>query len=143
MTNLIRWDPFTDLREAMDRFIDTRSERPSLLRGQPATPDFPVEISETEAEILLKASLPGVKPEDIDISVQANSLAIRAESKDEAEEKDKNFLRREMSYGAMQRSFALPAEVDADKAEASFEHGVLRLKLPKIKPSGSKQIKVS
>ena len=104
--------------------------------------DFPVEISETESDIQLKASLPGVEPEDIDISVQANSLTIKAESKEEAEEKGKNYLRREMSYGAMQRSFALPTEVDAEKTEATFVNGVLRLKMPKAVPSSAKQIKV-
>jgi HSP20 family protein len=131
-----------DLHEAMDRFLETRSERPSLLRGRTGITDFPVEISETESEIQLKASLPGVRPEDIDISVQSNSLTIKAESKEEAEEKSKNYLRREMSYGAMQRSFALPTEINADKAVASFQNGVLRLNLPKATPSGAKQIKL-
>ena len=63
--------------------------------------------------------------------------------KEEAEQKGKNYLRREMSYGAMQRTFALPAEVDADKAEATFRDGVLRLKLPKAVRSNAKQIKVT
>ena len=111
-----------------------------MLDGRGA--DFPVEVSETEAAIAVKASLPGVEPEDIDVSVQANSLTIKAESKDEAEEKGKNYLRREMSYGSMQRSFALPAAVDPDRAEASFQNGVLRLTLPKVTPSNARQIKV-
>jgi HSP20 family protein len=130
------------MRELMDR-LNANLDQPSLLRGQPMMTDFPVEISETASDIQVKASLPGVAPEDIDISVQANSLTIKAESKEEAEEKGKNFLRREMSYGAMQRSFALPTGVNPDKAEATFRNGVLRLTLPKAEPSSTKQIKVS
>ena len=141
MTNLTRWDSFPSMREVMDRF-NSGLDEPGLLRGHATVADFPVEISETESDIQLKASLPGVEAKDIDISVQANSLTIKAEGKEEAEEKGKNFLRREMSYGAMQRSFALPTEVDAEKAEATFVNGVLRLKMPKITPSGAKQIKV-
>jgi HSP20 family protein len=142
MTNLTRWDPFPSMRDLMDR-LNANFEQASLLRGQPTMTDFPVEISETESAIQIKASLPGVAPEDIDISVQANSLTIKAESKEEAEEKGKNFLRREMSYGAMQRSFTLPTGVNPDKAEAVFRNGVLRLTLPKAEPSSTKQIKVS
>jgi HSP20 family protein len=130
------------MRDLIDR-LNANFEQPSLLRGQPTMTDFPVEVSETESAIQIKASLPGVAPEDIDISVQANSLTIKAESKEEAEEKGKNFLRREMSYGAMQRSFTLPTGVNPDKAEATFRNGVLRLTLPKAEPSSTKQIKVS
>ncbi len=90
----------------------------------------------------MKASLPGVESEDIDISVHGDSLTIRAHSKEETEEKGKHYLRREMSYGSMQRSFTLPSHVDSDKSEASFQNGVLRLKLPKTTPAGAKQIKV-
>jgi HSP20 family protein len=126
----------------MDR-LNANFDQPGLLRGHATSTDFPVEISETESEIQLKASLPGVAPEDIDISVHAHSLTIKAASKEEAEEKGKNYLRREMSYGAMQRSFALPTEISVDKAEATFRNGVLRLTLPKAKTTSATQIKVT
>lgn len=134
MTNLTRWDPWPSFRDLL-------AESPGLLRRE-GPMDFPVEISETESDVEVKASLPGVAQDDIEISVHASTLTIKAESKDETEEKGKTYLRREMSYGSMQRSFSLPSEVNSDKAEATFRNGVLRLKLPKTTPSGSKQIKV-
>jgi HSP20 family protein len=130
------------MRELVDR-LGASFDQPGLLRGHTTMPDFPVEVSETASDIEIKASLPGVEPHDIDITVQANSLSIKAESREEAEDKGKNYLRREMSYGAMQRSFALPASVNPDKAEATFQNGVLRLKLPKAAPVGTKQIRVT
>ena len=134
MTNLTRWDPWPGFRDLF--------EQSSPLRRDVAM-DFPVEISETDSVIEVKASLPGVEPDDIDISVHGDSLTIRAQSKEETEEQGKHYLRREMSYGSMQRGFNLPSVVDAEKSEASFHNGVLRLKLPKTRPAGSKQIKVN
>lgn len=133
-----------DLRRAFDRmFDDVRPVRFVPTNGGGA-PDnyFPVDLYETENDIVIKASLPGVKPEDIDISVTGDHLTLKAESKQETEEKGQNWYRRERRSGSFVRQFQLPTEVQADKAAADFEHGVLKLTLPKAEAVKPKTIKV-
>ena len=146
MANLTRWDPFSDLRTTMDRLFDEGFSRPwrvipSVEYRESA---FPVEVSETEGEIEVKASLPGVKPDEVEITVNNDVLTIKAEHKEEpVEDKKRDYYRREIRYGAMQRSLSLPISVDSDKAEARFENGVLSLRLPKADAVRPKQIKVA
>ena len=144
MTNLTRWDPFGDLRSTMDRLFDEGFSRPWRLMPPPAEFDalVPVEVSETEDAIELKASLPGVTPEEVDISVADGVLTIKAEHKESTEDKKRDFYRREIRYGSFHRVLSLPVSVDADKAEARFENGVLHLTLPKAESIRPKQIKV-
>ena len=146
MTNIIRWDPFTDLRGTMDRLFDEGFSRPWRLLGAEQTPQelaFPLEVSETDGAIDVKASLPGVKPEEVEVSIQNDVLSIRGEHKEEAEEKKRDYYRREIRYGSFHRSVALPAAVNADKAEATYDNGVLKLHLPKADAIKPKQIKVA
>ena len=146
MTNVTRWDPFSDLRGTMDRLFDEGFSRPwrvlpaTSTEGYEAT--FPVEVSETEGDIEVKASLPGVNPDEVEITVANDVLTIKAEHKDTTEEKKRDYYRREIRYGSFHRSMALPVSVDSDKAEASFDNGVLSLKLPKAEALRPKQIKV-
>jgi HSP20 family protein len=144
MTNIVRWDPFTDLRSTMDRLFDEGFSRPwRLLPNEGAAETgFPVEVSETESELEIKAALPGVRPEDVDITVTNDVLTIKAEHRAETEDKKRDYYRREVRYGAFHRSMSLPVSVDADKAEASFDNGMLRLRLPKAEALRPKQIKV-
>ena len=148
MADITRWDPFADmvdLRRAFDRmFDDVRPVRFVPANGGGAAPDsyFPVDLYETENDIVVKASLPGVKPEDIDIAVTGDHLTLKAESKQESEEKGQNWYRRERRSGSYVRQFQLPTEVQADKAAADFEHGVLKLTLPKAEAVKPKTIKV-
>jgi len=144
MTNLTRWDPFGDLRTTMDRLFDEGFPRPWRLMPAVTEYDavFPVEVSETEDAIEVKASLPGVKPEEVEISVASGVLTIKAEHLEDTEDKKRDFYRREIRYGSFHRSLSLPVSVDADKAEARFENGVLRLTLPKAESIRPKQIKV-
>ena len=131
------------LRTAMDRiFDDVRPFRAFNGHGGAGEGYFPVDLLETNDEVVVKASLPGVKPEDIDISVTGQVLTLKGESKEEHEEKAQNFYRRERRHGTFVRQFTLPAEVDANKAAADFEHGVLRLTLPKADTAKPKTIKV-
>jgi HSP20 family protein len=163
MSNVVRWDPFTDLRLTMDRFFDDSLTRPRrrLVSAREFAAMVPVEVSETDAAIEVKASLPGVKPEEVEITVQDDVLTIKAEHREETTEGTppaegettegeakpaqtaRRFYRRELRYGSFHRSFSLPAGVDADKAEAKFENGVLRLTLPKAEANRSRQIKVA
>jgi HSP20 family protein len=126
---------FVSLRDAMDRLFEDSIIRPFNGFG-PATP-FPVDLSEGKDSYVLKASLPGMKPEDITIEATAEEVTIRGETKQTGEQKDAEYLRRELRYGKVQRSFTLPLAIDPNKVEASFEHGVVTVTLPKsevVKP---------
>lgn len=145
MTNLVRRDPFGDFRTTMDRLFDEGFSRPwrFLAPQTEYESPFPVEVSETDEAVDVKASLPGVKPEEVDISVANDVLTIKAEHRETTEDKKREFYRREIRYGAFNRSMNLPVSVDADKAEASFENGLLHLHLPKAAANRPKQIKVT
>jgi HSP20 family protein len=143
MTNLIRRDPFTDLRSTMDRLFDEGFSRPwRFINTEAYDASMPVEVAETDGELVVKASLPGVKPEEVDVTVQNDVLTIKAEHKETEEEGKREFYRREIRYGSFARSFSLPVKVDADQAEASYDNGVLMLRLPKAASVRPKQIKV-
>ena len=145
MADITRWDPFAEMatfRNAFDRLLEERPLRAVFGEGNGAQSYFPVDVFETADEIVVKASLPGYKPEDIDIQVHGDVLTIKGESKEEKEEKAQNWYRRERRYGTVVRQLSLPGEVSADKAQAQFEDGVLRLTLPKSESAKPKQIKV-
>ncbi|HXK33468.1 MAG TPA: Hsp20/alpha crystallin family protein [Dehalococcoidia bacterium] len=143
MADITRWDPFAELqslRQTMDRlFDDARPWRFNINGGEAY---FPVDLYETNDEVVVKASLPGVKPEDIDISVTGQVLTLKGESKEEHEEKAQNYYRRERRSGSFVRQLQLPTDVEPDRAEAVFEHGVLRLTLPKAEAVKPRTIKV-
>ena len=144
MTNLTRWDPFGDMRTTMDRLFDEGFSRPWRL--VPATTEvestFPVEVSETDEALEVKASLPGINPDDVDVTITNDVLTIKAAHEKKTAEKKKDFYRREIRYGSFHRALSLPVSIDADKAEASFDNGILQLKLPKAEALRPKQIKV-
>lgn len=146
MANITRWDPFSelaDMRRTVDAlFNEVRPTRTTAFPGSVET-YFPVDLYETKDEVVVEAALPGVKPEDIDISVTGQTVTVKGESRDEHEEKAENFYRHERRHGTFVRQFSLPTEVDADKAQASFEHGVLELRLPKAESMKPKSIKVN
>ena len=122
---------FADLRGTMDRLFDEGFSRPWRLlpatNGEGFEATFPVEVSETDGDIEVKAALPGVKPEEVDITVTNDVLTIKAEHKDMTEETKRDFYRREIRYGTFHRAMTLPVSVDSDKAEATFENGVLEM----------------
>ncbi len=141
-----RWDPFRDivsLREAMDRLIQESFVRPagSLLQG--ARGGVPLDVMEKDNEYEVHASLPGIKPEDVQITVQGNTITIRGESGAEQERKDENWIVRERRSGSFYRSFSLPSEVDAGKATARYENGVLVLDLPKAEAAQPRRIQIN
>jgi HSP20 family protein len=146
MADIIRWDPFAEmasLRQTVDRLFDeARPWRVFGGNGSGSAGYFPVDVYETNDDVVVKASLPGVKPDDIDISVTGQLLTLKAEAREEHEDKGRNWYRRERSTGTYLRQFTLPTEVDAEKAQANFEHGVLELRLPKAESMKPKQIKV-
>jgi HSP20 family protein len=145
---LTRWEPFREivsLREAMDRMFDEGFIRP--FRAWPHRFDgelggVPLDMYETEEALVIKASVPGVKTEDIDITVTGNMLTIKGEFRKEEEGKRGTVHFEEREYGRFQRSVSLPNTVNPDKARAEFEAGVLKLTLPKIEEAKPKHIEV-
>ena len=126
---------FVSLREAMDRLFEDSVIRP--FNGFASATSFPVDLIEGKDSYVLRASLPGMKPEDITIEATSEDVTIRGEAKHTSELKDVDYLRREMRYGKVQRSFSLPLAIDPNKVEATFEHGVVVITLPKsevVKP---------
>lgn len=147
MADLARWDPVSDLvslREAMNRLFEDSFIRPR--GGWPTTAEgmgmLPLDVYESDDEVTVRASIPGVNPDDIDISVLGATLTIKGEKSEDREEKKGNYHLRERHYGAFQRSVNLPSQVNVDKAKAEFKDGVLMLTLPKIEVAKPKSIKV-
>jgi len=141
-----RWDPFREavsLREAMNSLLQESFVRPGIGPAQNGFSALPLDVCETENEFVVKASLPGVKPDDVQITVHGDTLTIRGEGKSEQERKGEHWHLRERRSGAFQRSVSLTTPVSSDKAQANFEHGVLTLTLPKSEAAKPKQIKIS
>lgn len=138
MSNLIRWEPAREmmtLREAMDHLFDDAFTRPLTLRDGWSAPA--IDMYQTDDEIVVKASLPGVKADEVQINITGEILTLKGETRQVEEKKDKAWHMREQRWGAFERAIALPTEVVADKAKAEFENGILTIILPKaeeVKP---------
>ena len=138
MSNLTRWEPVREmmtLSEAMDRLFDDAFTRPLSLRGGRAA--TAIDMFQTEDEVVVKATLPGLKAEDVDITVTGETLTLRGEYKQENERKNARYHIREQHSGSFERSILLPTDVKADKAKADFENGVLTISIPiaeEVKP---------
>ena len=145
MSNLIRWDPFREgisLRTAMDRLFEDSLIRPEAWLAPSQWNELAVDMYETKDEVIVKAALAGINPEDAEITISGNTLTIRGESKNESEVKEENYIRKERRYGAFSRVVSLPDGLKSDKAEATFENGMLNLRIPKSEESKPKTIKV-
>lgn len=145
MRNIVRWDPlaeFASLRRAMDRVFDEPMGVRTWLRPDTTDLTFPIDLYETDNSVVVKAALPGLKPDDVDISMHDGALTIKGESKQEEETKEEGWYRREIRYGSFMRSVPLPVGVISDKAEAKFKDGLLTVTLPKAEESVAKTIKV-
>ena len=145
--NLVRWEPWSDLmslREAMDRLFEESVVRPRAgwLAAPLGAEILAVDMHETDDKVVVKTAVPGVKSEDIDVSITGDVLTIKGETKAEEKVEKANYIRQERRYGAFSRSLTLPSTVVADKATAEFENGVLILTLPKAEEVKPKTIKV-
>ena len=143
MSNLTRWEPVQEmmtLLEAMDRLFDDAFTRPVSMRGGSVVPA--VDLYQTEDEVVVKASLPGLKSEDVHISVTADVLTLSGEFKQDSEKKETTYHIREHRYGSFERSVMLPTEVQTDKAKADFENGILTISLPKAEAVKPKTINI-
>jgi len=140
-----RWEPSrgaTTLQEQLNRVLGDMLERAgdesNLTPWAPA-----VDIFETEHQLVVKADLPDVNPQDLDIRVENNILTIRGERKFENEVNVENYLRVERAYGSFSRSFSLANSVKSDAIKADYQNGVLTLSIPKREEAKPKQIKVN
>ncbi len=146
MTQLTRWEPFRDLislREAMDRLFEESVVRPQAGElGPRMMGTLAVDMYETDEAVVVKTAIPGVDPEDIDISVTGDTLTIKGETRAEEEVEEENYVCRERRYGAFSRSLTVPVAIEADKADAEFDDGILTLTLPKAEEVKPKAIEV-
>jgi HSP20 family protein len=122
-----RWQPFSELmslRQAMDRLFEA------------------LDIYQTTSEIVVKAALPGLKPEDVSVDITGETLTIRGESKVQKESKKEDYLYQERRYGAFSRSVELPSGLKTDKSEAALDDGILTITIPKAEEVKPKKINV-
>lgn len=143
--SIVRWEPFGDLvtlREAMDRLFEESFIRPGSRLLSPWGADLALDVFETDNEVIVTTALPGVKPEDVEITITGDTLSIKGEVKSETKTEKGSYLRQERRYGVFSRTVALPVPTKADKAEAKFKDGVLTLSIPKAEEAKPKSIKV-
>jgi HSP20 family protein len=147
MTLVRRTSPLGELvslRHAMDRLFEDSYVRPRAWSfGTDGSVGLPLDIRNTADTLVVEAALPGVKPEDVEITVEDGTLTISAESRDEREESTGETLISEIRRGSVSRSVALPQGLEADKATASFENGVLRLSIPRAEAVKPRQIRIT
>ena len=146
MTVITRWDPFrefTTLQDRMNRlFRDSSGDvREEALTTSTFAP--PVDVYEDDHNITLKIEVPGIEEKDIDVRIENNTLVVHGERKFEKEEKEENFRRVERQYGSFTRSFTLPNTVDAERVQAHYDKGILKVQLAKKAEAKPKQIKVN
>lgn len=140
-----RFEPYREmisLRDAMNSLFQESFVRPFGDQADGASAMLPLDISENENEYVVRASLPGVRPDDVQITSHGDTLTIRGEVKEDQEKKGEHWHLRERRFGSFQRTMRLPSSIDANKAQAHFDQGVLTLTLPKAEESKPKQIRV-
>jgi HSP20 family protein len=152
MTTMTRWDPFQDLRSAQDEMAQMSpmlahalglharqqgNDRAMTTAWAPA-----LDISERKDAYLVTVEVPGVEPEDLDITMEDGLLTIKGERQFTSESSEQQFHRVERRYGAFRRSITLPAQVQADQIEATFDNGVLQIVVPKAEEAKPKRIQV-
>ena len=142
MADVTRWEPFgglTSLRRDMDRLFERFLGREPLSLGEvePA-----IEVADTPEAVIVKAQVPGVSKENLQVNVTENAVTLKGEVKEDTTTEDKNYHRREFHYGAFSRSIALPATVQAEKATAQLKDGVLEVTIPKREETKEKAIPI-
>ncbi len=142
--DLMAWDPFRDvstMREDMERLFDSMLSRYPRERVQAVWAPS-IDVEETNDAMIIRVELPGMKREDIKVTVAEDTVTISGERRYESERKDRTFHRVERAYGSFQRAIALPVSVQGDKAEASYRAGVLELTLPKAERVKAREITI-
>jgi HSP20 family protein len=148
MANITRFDPLGEmvsLRSAMDRLFEDSFVSPMSWRtvsgGETVTPA--IDVHETQDDIVVTAVLPGIAPEDVDITMTGQSLTLRGEFKTDESVDREQYLYRERRFGTFSRSLQLPVRVEGDRAEATFTNGILTLRIPKAEEVKPRQIRIN
>jgi HSP20 family protein len=142
---LVRWNPWNDLfdlHNQMDQLFQSLGT-PESTRNGGEYANLPVDIRQTDDAFLIEASVPGFRPEDVELTFEDGVLTIRGQRKAETEEKQGSYVRRERRLMSVYRQVGLPAEVRADEISANFEHGVLRITVPRAQRAQPKRIPVT
>ena len=148
---LITWRPFRELEKGLDEMerlfedIFGRPFFPIAWRRAPARRAWspPLEAYEKEEEYVVKVELPGMKKEEIEVSVMEDTLTIKGERRVEEEVKEENYYLCERCYGSFERSITLPSSVDMAKVKASYENGILEIKLPKVPEVKPRKVEIA
>ena len=143
MSNLTRWEPAREimtLREAMDRLFEDAFTRPLSMGDGWSAPA--IDMYQTDNEVVVKAALPGIKADEVQINITGDVLTLKSEVKHDEEQRDKAWHIREHRWGSFQRSVALPTNVVSDKGKAEFENGILTIILPKAEEAKPRTITV-
>jgi HSP20 family protein len=143
---LDRFDPFREmmtLRDAMDRLLQQSISGTGQLLSTMRPDSIPMDVVERDEAFEVRAAIPGVKPDDVEVVVQGERLTVRAEVRGEQEQRGDNWLMREHRSGTLQRTITLPSPVSSDSTEARIENGILTLRLPKLQEARPRRIAVS
>lgn len=143
--SITRWDPFRDvvsLRDAMSHLLEDSVVRSRTPAGWSGWRSMPLDLTENEDTYTVRAELPGVKPEQVDVSIDDNILRVSAETRHEDERSDEQWLIRERQFGRTERAVTLPRRINRDDVTAEFKDGVLVITLPKTEDSKPHSIKV-
>jgi HSP20 family protein len=141
-----RWDPFREMmtvREAMDRWLQHSLSGTGQLLSSIRPDSIPVDVIEHDDAFEVRAAVPGVTPDDIEVTVQGERVSIRAEVRSDESRRGANWLMREHRYGTLQRTVTLPSAVRSDSAEARVDNGVLTLRLPKAQGGQARRINIA
>jgi HSP20 family protein len=146
MTIVRRPSPLRDMlsmRTAMDRFFDDDFRPFHWLSGGFDGPALPLDVTTSADSVTIEAALPGIKPEDVDITVENNAVTITGKTADERSADEGSYVVQEIRRGNFSRTVTLPTGLEPDKAKATFEHGILRLEIPKAEQLKPRQIRIS
>lgn len=136
-----RREPFNEVRERMEDVFNSFRDLDRL--SATGFSAFPVDVEESNGEVVVRADIPGVEREQIEVHTSQNGLEIRASHEEDVEEEQKNYYRRERRSRRFQRTVSLPAPVDPDSASAEYENGVLTVKMEKAEGDGRRQVEVN
>jgi HSP20 family protein len=145
MSSLARFDPFREmmtLRSAMDRLFDSAYLSPGSVWQGALEPDLALDVAETENAYIVKASIPGINPNDLELTFVENTLNLKGEVKEEQESENSRYHLRERRYGVFSRSVSLPSGINTDKIRASYDAGILTIHLPKVEEVKPKRINI-
>lgn len=145
MNTMIRWNPFGEMarmRNEIDRLFEDAFNAPVGKWERNTVWGFPLDVTENNDTFMVKAAVPGITPDDLDITISDNVLTIKGETHFEETKEDEKIHLQERRFGSFMRSISLPTPVDADSVEATYENGVLTLSIPKAEAVKPKRIAV-